>query len=256
MYFALTHLVLLFLERIVMEGIIIKNKKREYIADIIKSICEKYRFNKVSSEEISKVNGKVYSLDDNELFIKSNATSLNGDAEVISLVYQIFNLLNIDGLVKINITDSKYDKLREYLDLLEINFEDNDKIKTNGYAYEVYSNDVKLGEGNNKIEVKIDLEKTIKEIEDNGTKIPIEEIIDVLLIGESENELETASYIAQNLRLNGFITEIGNKLNAKFDIILKDKDLEYNEVIIKDNVTGEETKSNINDIAEYLEMNI
>ena len=35
-----------------------------------------------------------------------------------------------------------------------------------------------------------------------------------------------------------------------------DKDLEYNEVIIKDNVTGEETKSNINDIVEYLEMNI
>ena len=38
--------------------------------------------------------------------------------------------------------------------------------------------------------------------------------------------------------------------------ILKDKDLEHNEVIIKDNVTGEETKSNINDMVEYLEMNI
>lgn len=239
-----------------MEEIIIENKKREYVADIIKSICEKYRFNKVDGNEISKVNDKVYSLNNSDLFIKGDAISLTRDAEVISLVYQIFNLLNVDALIKINISDSKYDKLREYLDLLEINFEIDDKIKTNGYAYEVYSNDIKLGEGNSKIEVKIDLEKTIKEIEDNGTNIPVEENIDVLFTATSENELETASYLAQNLRLNGFITEIGDKLSAKFNIILKDKDLEHNEVIIKDNVTGEETKSNINDIAEYLEMNI
>lgn len=238
-----------------MKNIIVENKKREYIADIIKSICEKYRFNKVNNDELSKVTGKAYSLD-SKLIIKSDSDILIKDAEVISLVYQIFNLLNVDALIKINISDSKYDKLREYLDLLEINFEIDDKIKTNGYAYEVYSNDIKLGEGNSKIEVKIDLEKTIKEIEDNGTNIPVEENIDVLFTATSENELETASYLMQNLRLNGFITEIGDKLSAKFNIILKDKDLEHNEVIIKDNVTGEETKSNINDIVEYLEMNI
>lgn len=238
-----------------MENIIVENKKREYIADIIKSICEKYRFNKVDGNEISKVNGKVYSLDNSDLFIKGDATSLTRDAEVISLVYQIFNLLNIDALIKINIGSIKYDKLKEYLDLLEINFEVDDKIESDSYAYEVYSNDVKLGEGS-KSHASIDLEKAIKEIEDNGTNIPVEENIDVLFTAVSENELETASYLMQNLRLNGFITEIRDKLSAKFNIILKDKDLEHNEVIIKDNVTGEETKSNINDIAEYLEMNI
>lgn len=237
-----------------MENIIVENKKREYIADIIKSICEKYRFNKVNGNEISKVNGKVYSLD-SKLIIKSESDILIKDAEVISLVYQICNLLNIDALIKINIGNIKYDKLKEYLDLLEINFEIDDKIKTDEYAYEVYSNDVKLGEGS-KSYASIDLEKAIKEIEDNGTNIPVEENIDVLFTAVSENELETASYLMQNLRLNGFITEIGDKLSAKFNIILKDKDLEHNEVIIKDNVTGEETKSNINDIAEYLEMNI
>lgn len=237
-----------------MEDIIISNKKREYVVDIIKSICEKYRFNKVSNDEISKVSGKVYSLD-NKLVIRGESGTLIKDAEVISLVYQILNLLNIDALIKINIADSKYDKLKEYLDLLEINFEVDNKVESDSYAYEVYSNDIKLGEGNN-IEATIDLERTIKEIEDNRTKIPVEENVDVLLTGKSENELETASYLAQNLRLNGFITEIGDKLSAKFNIILKDKDLEHNEVIIKDNVTGEETKSNVNDIAEYLEMNI
>lgn len=237
-----------------MDNIIVENKKREYIADIIKSICEKYRFNKVSNDEISKVSGKVYSLD-NELVIRGESGTLIKDAEVISLVYQILNLLNIDSLIKINIADSKYDKLKEYLDLLEINFEVDDKIKTDEYGYEVYSNDVELGEGS-KSHASIDLEKAIKEIEDNGTNIPVEENIDVLFTAVSENELETASYLMQNLRLNGFITEIGDKLSAKFNIILKDKDLEHNEVIIKDNVTGEETKSNINDIAEYLEMNI
>lgn len=237
-----------------MKNIIVENKKREYIADIIKSICEKYRFNKVNNDELSKVTGKVYSLD-SKLIIKSDSDILIKDAEVISLVYQICNLLNIDALIKINIGSIKYDKLKEYLDLLEINFEIDDKIKTDEYAYEVYSNDVKLGEGC-KSHASIDLEKVIKEIEDNGTNIPVEENIDVLFTATSENELETASYLMQNLRLNGFITEIGDKLSAKFNIILKDKDLEHNEVIIKDNVTGEETKSNINDIAEYLEMNI
>ena len=237
-----------------MKNIIVENKKREYIADIIKSICEKYRFNKVNNDELSKVTGKVYSLD-SKLIIKSDSDILIKDAEVISLVYQICNLLNIDALIKINIGSIKYDKLKEYLDLLEINFEIDDKIKADVYAYEVYSNDVKLGEGC-KSHASIDLEKVIKEIEDNGTNIPVEENIDVLFTATSENELETASYLIQNLRLNGFITEIGDKLNAKFNIILKDKDLEHNEVIIKDNVTGEETKSNINDIVEYLEMNI
>ena len=237
-----------------MKNIIVENKKREYIADIIKSICEKYRFNKVNNDELSKVTGKVYSLD-SKLIIKSDSDILIKDAEVISLVYQICNLLNIDALIKINIGSIKYDKLKEYLDLLEINFEIDDKIKTDVYAYEVYSNDVKLGEGC-KSHASIDLEKVIKEIEDNGTNIPVEENIDVLFTATSENELETATYLMQNLRLNGFITEIGDKLSAKFNIILKDKDLEHNEVIIKDNVTGEETKSNINDIVEYLEMNI
>lgn len=237
-----------------MKNIIVENKKREYIADIIKSICEKYRFNKVNNDELSKVTGKVYSLD-SKLIIKSDSDILIKDAEVISLVYQICNLLNIDALIKINIGSIKYDKLKEYLDLLEINFEIDDKIKTDEYAYEVYSNDVKLGQGC-KSYASIDLEKVIKEIEDNGTNIPVEENIDVLFTATSENELETASYLMQNLRLNGFITEIGDKLSAKFNIILKDKDLEHNEVIIKDNVTGEETKSNINDIVEYLEMNI
>ena len=237
-----------------MENIIVENKKREYIADIIKSICEKYRFNKVNNDELSKVTGKVYSLD-SKLIIKSDSDILIKDAEVISLVYQICNLLNIDAIIKINIGSIKYDKLKEYLDLLEINFEIDDKIKTDEYAYEMYSNDVKLGDGC-KLHASIDLEKVIKEIEDNGTNIPVEENIDVLFTATSENELETASYLMQNLRLNGFITEIGDKLSAKFNIILKDKDLEHNEVIIKDNVTGEETKSNINDIVEYLEMNI
>ena len=237
-----------------MKNIIVENKKREYIADIIKSICEKYRFNKVNNDELSKVTGKVYSLD-SKLIIKSDSDILIKDAEVISLVYQICNLLNIDALIKINIGSIKYDKLKEYLDLLEINFEIDDKIKTDEYAYEMYSNDVKLGDGC-KLHASIDLEKTIKVIEDNGTNIPVEENIDVLFTATSENELETASYLMQNLRLNGFITEIGDKLSAKFNIILKDKDLERNEVIIKDNVTGEETKSNINDIVEYLEMNI
>ena len=82
-------------------------------------------------------------------------------------------------------------------------------------------------------------------------------------------EKETASYLTQNLRLNGFVTETdylnkglkgefksADRLNAKYLIILNDKDLEDNKVNVKDNMTKEEEKVNINDLVDYLDMHM
>ncbi|MDY3757479.1 MAG: His/Gly/Thr/Pro-type tRNA ligase C-terminal domain-containing protein, partial [Bacilli bacterium] len=97
----------------------------------------------------------------------------------------------------------------------------------------------------------------------------INENIDVYVMYVSDTEKETASYLTQNLRLNGFVTETdylnkglkgefksADRLNAKYLIILNDKDLEDNKVNVKDNMTKEEEKVNINDLVDYLDMHM
>ena len=44
-------------------------------------------------------------------------------------------------------------------------------------------------------------------IEKSNINIPINDSIDAYLLYVSENEKETAAYLMQNLRLNGFIAE-------------------------------------------------
>ena len=110
-------------------------------------------------------------------------------------------------------------------------------------------------------------DRTMIAIDAAGVNIPYKKDIDVYVMYVSDSEKETASYIVQNLRLNGFTTETdylnkglkgefksADRFNAKFLIILNDKDLESNEVNVKDNVTKEEEKVNINDLIDYLDM--
>ena len=112
-------------------------------------------------------------------------------------------------------------------------------------------------------------DRTLLAMEEAGVKIPINENIDVYVMYVSDTEKETASYLTQNLRLNGFVTETdylnkglkgefksADRLNAKYLIILNDKDLEDNKVNVKDNMTKEEEKVNINDLVDYLDMHM
>ena len=85
----------------------------------------------------------------------------------------------------------------------------------------------------------------------------------------SEDEKDTAAYLAQDLRLNGFIveTDLMNKslkaqfksvdrFNSKYLIVLNDNDLAEDKVTIKDNKTKEEEKVSINDLVDYLDMHM
>ena len=85
----------------------------------------------------------------------------------------------------------------------------------------------------------------------------------------SDSEKETAAYLTQDLRINGFITETdylnkglkgefksADRLNAKYLVILNDEDLKNNEVKVKDNVTKEEELVNINNLVEFLDTHI
>lgn len=188
---------------------------------------------------------------------------------------------------------NRYNKLLEYLDLLEINYEEDSNLVRgldyyNHVVFEVYANvdglnELALGGGgryNGLIETldgpsmpavgfAMGYDRTLQVLEEAGINIPINNSIDVYVLGVSESEKETAAYLTQNLRLNGFICETdllnkglkgqlksADRFNAKFFIFLNDEDLKSMQVNIKDNRTKEEKKVSINDLVDYIDMNI
>lgn len=278
------------------------------------------------------------------------------DVEVISLCYQIFNLLGLDATIKINtlgdkesrdnyhnalieylnpvidnlcedcqrrfktnplrILDCKvdcdndilknapriidylnedsldrYNKLKEQLDLLEINYEEDSNLVRgldyyNHTVFEIYVDidgieNLALGGGgryNGLVELlggpktpavgfAIGYDRMMLALDAANINIPINDSIDVYVMYVSETEKDTAAYITQNLRLNGFVTETdylnkglkgefksADRLKAKYLIILNDEDLKDMKVNVKDNVTKEEEKVSINDLSDYLDM--
>ena len=183
---------------------------------------------------------------------------------------------------------SRFEKLKELLDLMDINYEVDTKLVRgldyyNHTVFEVVLNDsYALGGGgryNGLVETlggpsipgvgfAMGYDRTLLAMEENNVNIPINDSIDVYLLYVSESEKETAAYLAQDLRLNGFITEtdLMNKslksqfksvdlCNAQNIIKLNDEELTKNEVTIKDNITKETKTMGINDLADYLYMN-
>lgn len=187
----------------------------------------------------------------------------------------------------------RYETLKEYLDLLEINYEEDYNLVRgldyyNHIVFEIYAdvpgfNELALGGGgryNGLIEsldgpsipavgFAMGYDRVLFAIEQSNINIPVSNEIDVYVMYVSPNEKETAAYLTQNLRMNGFITETdlmnkglkgefksADRLNAKYLIILNDEDLKQMKVNVKDNRTKEEEKVAINDLIDYLDMNM
>lgn len=184
---------------------------------------------------------------------------------------------------------SRFEKLKDLLDLMDINYEVDTKLVRgldyyNHMVFEVViNNSYALGGGgryNGLVETlggpsvpgvgfAMGYDRTIMAMEENGVNIPINNSIDVYLLYVSDTEKETAAYLTQDLRLNGFITETDamnkslkaqfksvDRFNSKYLIVLSDEDLSQNKVTIKDNKTKEEECININDLVDYLDMHM
>ena len=180
---------------------------------------------------------------------------------------------------------NRFEKLKDLLDLMDIDYEvDTNLVRGLDYynhtVFEVFYNDsFALGGGgryNGLVETlggpsvpgvgfAMGYDRTLQIMEEAGVHIPINDSIDVYLLGVSETEKETAAYIAQDLRLNGFSVETDtmerslksqfksvDRYNAKYFAVLNDEDLAKNEIVLKDNVTKEEERVNIKDLADYL----
>jgi len=183
----------------------------------------------------------------------------------------------------------RFDKLLELLDLMDINYEVDTKLVRgldyyNHTVFEVKLKDsYALGGGgryNGLVETlggpsipgvgfAMGYDRTLLAMEEEGVNVPINNKIDVYLLYVSDNEKETAAYLTQDLRLNGFIVETdlmkkslkaqfksAERYNATYLIVLNDEELKENKITLKDTITKEEKQMPINDLADYLYMNI
>lgn len=108
--------------------------------------------------------------------------------------------------------------------------------------------------------------RLVMALELEQAKLPIVDSIDLFLMYVNEDEKKYAVYLAQELRMAGFIVETeytgrslkgqfkqADRLNSKFLVILNSEDLNNNEVKIKNNKTKEEEIISLDALIYYLD---
>ena len=185
-------------------------------------------------------------------------------------------------------------KLKEYLELMEIEYEVNTKLVRgldyyNHTVFEITGNIPEFGSQNvlggggryNGLIEQLDgpsipaigfamgLDRTILAMEALNVNFDIKENIDIFIMYGNDEEKETATYLLQDFRMNGFICETdymgksfknqfksADRFNSKFLIILNSDDIKSYKVNVKDNTTKESELVNINDLVDYLDMKL
>lgn len=183
----------------------------------------------------------------------------------------------------------RFNKLKTYLDNLDINYEVDENIVRGLDYYDecvweyMLDDGIALGGGgryNSLVEnlggpylpgigFALGIERIILKLKEKISDKKLENMIDVYIMSVSDEEKIYALKISQDLRLNNVITEInGNNLslksqfkvadtlNAKFLIILKNEDLQKGLITVKDNITKEEVKVDESEIVDYILGNI
>lgn len=186
----------------------------------------------------------------------------------------------------------RFEKLQEYLELMEIDYEVNTKLVRgldyyNHTVFEVIGDIPEFGSQNvlggggrynglveqlggpsiPAVGFAMGLDRTILAMETLGINFNIKDSIDIFIMYGNEEEKETATYLLQDLRMNGFICETdymgksfknqfksADRFNSRYLIILKSEDLANYQVMLKDNETKEEELVNINDLIDHLDM--
>lgn len=185
----------------------------------------------------------------------------------------------------------RFEKVGEYLDIMQIKYEINPSIVRgldyyNHTVFEIEAKVAGFGSNNvigaggryNGLVNQLDGPETpcvgfasgigriIMALELEKVKIPIVEDIDLFLMYVNEDEKKYAAYLAQELRLAGFIVDTeytgrglkgqfkqADRLKAKFTCVLNSEDLNNNEVKIKNNKTKEEEIISLDVLIYYLD---
>lgn len=218
-----------------------------YVVEVINQVMDNYGYDFIMGKNISE---KYYTNNLENINVFNDCDSILEKAELISLGYYLFKRL---GLEDVELSINKDDELCNLLDILDIEYLsniDSDKLKWN-YIYD----DEIIGTGslNN---FKLDIKNLIGVLMNNINKDALDRVIDVNIIGNSEEESYHALKIAQDLRLNNINTLINGEYNSKFNVILHEEDLKKGIVSIRDNHLEEEIKIDEAEITDYLLGNI
>ena len=214
-------------------------------------------------------------------------SKIDAENEILKNAPTILDYLN-------DSSKERFDKVKHYLELMDIDYEVNPKIVRgldyyNHTVFEIEATVKDFGAQNvlagggryNKMVEMLDgpstpaigfacgLDRLMLAIEKEDIELNIFNQIDCFLMYVSDTEKDMAVKIVNDLRSNGIICDMENmgrslkaqfkqadRLNSKFLLLLNDKDLENNVVTIKDNVTKEEQKINIDELLDYLNVNI
>ena len=215
-----------------------------YMMEVIDQVMDNYGYDYVIGKNISK---KYYTNNLENINVFNECDSILEKAELISLGYYLFKRLGLE------LSINKNDELCNLLDILDIEYLsniDSDKLKWN-YIYD----DEIIGTGSLN-SFKVDIKKLLSVLMNNINKDALNRVIDVNIIGNSEEESYHALKIAQDLRLNNINTLINGEYNSKFNVILHEEDLKKGIVSIRDNHLEEEIKIDEAEITDYLLGNI
>lgn len=185
----------------------------------------------------------------------------------------------------------RFEKVKEYLDILGVKYEVNPNIVRglDYYNHTVFEIEAKVeGFGSNNviggggryngmvsqlggpetpcIGFASGIGRLVKALELEQVKLPIIEDIDLFLMYVSEDEKKYATYLAQELRMAGFIVDTeytgrslkaqfkqADRLKAKYTAVLNSEDLDNNEIKIKNNKTKEEEIISLDVLIYYLD---
>ena len=184
-----------------------------------------------------------------------------------------------------------FEKIKEYLDSLEINYEvDPSLVRGLDYYTETvfeyytktnefgaiggggrYDNLLKSLDGPDipSVGFAFGFDRVISEIEAEEINLNIDDSIDCYILTISENENNFALNLSNKLRMCGFKIDLdlsgktmkskfkeADRYKAKYVMIIGEDEVKSSEVTLRDNLTKEETKVNIDNIIDFFDVNL
>ena len=184
-----------------------------------------------------------------------------------------------------------FEKIKEYLDKLDIEYTvDSTLVRGLDYytetVFEYYSKTNEfgaLGGGGRydnllksldgpdvpSVGLAFGFDRLISEIESEEVNLNIDETIDCYILTITDNENDFAFDLANKLRMCGFKIDLdltGKSMKAKFKeadryfakqiMIIGEEEVKENIVTMRDNLTKEETKVNIDNLVDYFDVNL
>ena len=209
---------------------------------------------------------------------------VDADNEILKNAPKTIDYLNEES-------KERFEKVKDYLDIMQIDYEVNPSIVRglDYYNHTVFEIEAKVkGFGTNNvigaggrynglvkelggpetpcIGFASGIGRLVMALELEQAKLPIVDSIDLFLMYVNEDEKKYAVYLAQELRMAGFIVETeytgrslkgqfkqADRLNSKFLVILNSEDLNNNEVKVKNNKTKEEEIISLDALIYYLD---